>query len=239
MTARDCAAIRNQLAEYLCGEVEAAAGARIRAHLKSCAGCRQELAALAPLIQDLNRLARTLPSPPPELAARALARAKADGKAFQVRAESWRLLLRPVALTGVAAAVALALVLARHPAPGQNPVTPVRSPVQSEARLPVEQQPRVMADAGGTKIRYGARQPVPPQAQDRVGGTAPKAAEQPWVEVFAGAREESGRVVSRLAAEGIRTREEPAGAGRVKVMVPPGDAGRSRRLLNAPANAQD
>lgn len=242
MTTRECTAVQTQLPEYLAGEADTATSAQLRQHLAGCADCRQALAELSPLIHDLNQLARAFPAPPAGLAAQALNRARAEAKPAGRRVESWRTLLRPTAVAGLAAAVLFALILARHPVPGRVPSAPGRPPAESEARLPAELQPQAKAGTGEARVMLSAPEPAPLAALDSARDVAPggaSAAEQPWVEVFAGASREASQVVSRLAAAGIRARQEPVGEGRAKVRVQPADVERSRQLIRAAENAEN
>jgi hypothetical protein len=66
-----CDEVRDRLAEHLLGTLDEVTDAAIRSHLRSCGGCRREMAALADGMATFSRAAHEV-QPPPELRDRVL-----------------------------------------------------------------------------------------------------------------------------------------------------------------------
>jgi putative zinc finger protein len=66
-----CDEVRDQLGDHLLGTLDELTDARVRAHLRSCGGCRREMAALAEGIETFSRAAHEV-EPPAELRDRVL-----------------------------------------------------------------------------------------------------------------------------------------------------------------------
>ena len=103
-----CDEVREQLAEHLLGTLEPEQDDAVREHLRGCAGCRREMAALAEGV-DSFALAAHDREPPPELRERVLT----------VLDDEWSATVAPVPLrrrprwiAGLAAAAALMAALA-------------------------------------------------------------------------------------------------------------------------------
>jgi predicted anti-sigma-YlaC factor YlaD len=115
-----CDAFQQDLKAYLDGELSEAREAEVERHVQECASCADELEALSDLSWRVAQLAE--PEPPPELAARILARVK------RRRRRRWVLRLVPV-FSGVAALAALALVCFHPWTPEQGPLAPDPGPI--------------------------------------------------------------------------------------------------------------
>jgi predicted anti-sigma-YlaC factor YlaD len=101
-----CDEVRDRLAEHLLGTLDEVTDAAIRSHLRSCGGCRREMAALADGMATFSRAAHEV-QPPPELRDRVLGAV----------AEEWAAMPEPTKhrrprRTWIASAVAAAAVFA-------------------------------------------------------------------------------------------------------------------------------
>ncbi|HEX2425573.1 MAG TPA: zf-HC2 domain-containing protein [Actinomycetota bacterium] len=101
-----CDEVRDQLAEHLLGTLDEVTDAGVRSHLRSCGGCRREMAAMAEGIVTFSRAAHEV-EPPTELRDRVLG-AVAEEWAETAETTSRR---RPVR-TWIASAAAAAAVVA-------------------------------------------------------------------------------------------------------------------------------
>jgi hypothetical protein len=101
-----CDEVRDQLAEQLLGTLDEVTDAAVRSHLRSCGGCRREMAAMAEGIVTFSRAAHEV-EPPTELRDRVLG-AVAEEWAETAETTSRR---RPVR-TWIASAAAAAAVVA-------------------------------------------------------------------------------------------------------------------------------
>lgn len=109
-----CDEVREQLAEHLLGTLEPSVDAEVRLHLRGCAPCRRDLAALAEGVSTLAAAAHDI-EPPPELRDRTLAvideewaeapNADATGRR---RASRWRAAVAAAALVAAVAWGAIA-----------------------------------------------------------------------------------------------------------------------------------
>lgn len=112
-TRNECREWRELLGAYALGHLEGDERAGLEAHLEGCAGCREELATLAPVAQMLPHAdpARfgPAPQPPPELGQRVAATIAAEQQ--RTRRRQRRRLLGGFAFGGAAAAVAAVLLL--------------------------------------------------------------------------------------------------------------------------------
>lgn len=113
-TRNECREWRELLGAYALGHLEGDERAGLEAHLEGCAGCRGELAALAPVAQMLPHADPTrfgpAPQPPPELGQRIAATIAAEKEQTQRRER--RRLFGGLAFGGAAtAAVAAILIL--------------------------------------------------------------------------------------------------------------------------------
>lgn len=168
-------------------------------------------ATLAAVAAHLDRLAEALPAPPDGLAARTLARARHETGLARREAMPWPGLFRRPALAGLAAAVALALVLAIQT--GTHRVAPAPSePPARRAAEPARKETRIMMAADQAEA---------------------------WATVFTGSSDAARQAVARLAAQGIAARSEPAGAALTRVMVQSADSGRAEQLLRPAVDVQD
>jgi len=128
-TRNECREWRELLGAYALGHLEGDERAGLEAHLDGCAGCREELAALAPVARMLPHAdpARfgPAPQPPPELGQRISATIAAEKRGMETRRR--RRLLGGFAGGGVAAAaVAAVLLLFVFGGDGQGPRQVVR-----------------------------------------------------------------------------------------------------------------
>jgi hypothetical protein len=107
-----CDEVRDQLAEHLLGTLDEQADVEVRRHLRGCAGCRKEMAALDEGVSTFARAAHEL-DPPEEVKERVLSALRgdwadgadgADGAAVTVVTPAVR---RPVLWTAWAAVVVL------------------------------------------------------------------------------------------------------------------------------------
>jgi hypothetical protein len=112
-TRNECREWRELLGAYALGHLEGDERAGLEAHLEGCPGCREELAALAPVAQMLSHAdpARfgPAPQPPPELGRRIAATIESERR--QVEQRQRRRLFGGFALGGVAAAAVTAVLL--------------------------------------------------------------------------------------------------------------------------------
>ena len=112
-TRNECREWRELLGAYALGHLEGDERAGLEAHLEGCAGCREELAALAPVAKMLPHAdpARfgPAPQPPPELGQRIAATIAAEKR--QAEKKRRRRLFGGFAFGGVAAAAATAVLL--------------------------------------------------------------------------------------------------------------------------------
>ena len=110
-TRNECREWRELLGAYALGHLEGDERAGLEAHLEGCPGCREELAALAPVAKMLPHAdpARfeSAPQPPPELGRRIAATIESEKQRTQRR----RRVFGGFALGGAAAAVATAVLL--------------------------------------------------------------------------------------------------------------------------------
>jgi hypothetical protein len=108
----ECREWRELLGAYALGHLEGDERAGLEAHLEGCAGCREELAALAPVAQMLPHAdpARfgPAPQPPPELGQRIAATIAAEQERTRQRR---RRLFGGLAFGGAAAAAVAAVLL--------------------------------------------------------------------------------------------------------------------------------
>jgi anti-sigma factor RsiW len=129
-TRNECREWRELLGAYALGHLEGDGRAGLEAHLEGCAGCREELAALAPVARMLPHAdpARfgPAPQPPPELGQRIAATIAAESERSQQRRR--RRLLGGLAFGGAAAAAmaAVLLLLVFGGSSGQEPAQQVR-----------------------------------------------------------------------------------------------------------------
>lgn len=112
-TRNGCREWRELLGAYALGHLEGDERAGLEAHLEGCAGCREELAALAPVARMLPHAdpARfeLAPQPPPELGRRIAATIEGEKQRAQQRRR--RRTFGGLAFGGAAAAVAAVLLL--------------------------------------------------------------------------------------------------------------------------------
>lgn len=135
-------AVRERLASFALGALDADEHVAIQAHLDGCPDCRADLAALRPAaaalsLADPARLAHTPLAPPPEFTARVLSALAAEGAAQRNR-DRRRALTRAAGALGAAAAVtALVVTLTLGTRPAGDPVDFAVAPpgVTAMARL--------------------------------------------------------------------------------------------------------
>ncbi len=112
-TRNECREWRELLGAYALGHLEGDERAGLEAHLEGCAGCREELAALAPVARMLPHAdpARfgPAPQPPPELGQRIAATIAAEKQ--QTRQRERRRLFGGLAFGGAATAAVAAVLL--------------------------------------------------------------------------------------------------------------------------------
>lgn len=112
-TRNECREWRELLGAYALGHLEGDERAGLEAHLEGCPGCREELAALAPVARMLPHAdpARfeLAPQPPPELGRRIAATIEGEKQRAQLRRR--RRTLGGFAFGGVAAAAVAAVLL--------------------------------------------------------------------------------------------------------------------------------
>jgi anti-sigma-K factor RskA len=112
-TRNECREWRELLGAYALGHLEGDERAGLEAHLEGCAGCREELAALAPVAQMLPHAdpARfgPAPQPPPELGQRIAATIAAEKQQVEQRRRRRR--FGGFAFGGAAAAAVAAVLL--------------------------------------------------------------------------------------------------------------------------------
>lgn len=112
-TRNECREWRELLGAYALGHLDGDERAGLKAHLEGCAGCREELAALAPVARMLPHAdpARfeLAPQPPPELGRRIAA--TIEGEKQQAQQRRRRRTLAGCAFGGAAAAAVAAVLL--------------------------------------------------------------------------------------------------------------------------------
>lgn len=112
-TRNECREWRELLGAYALGHLEGDERAGLEAHLEGCAGCREELAALAPVAKMLPQAdpARfeLAPQPPPELGRRIAATIEGEKQRTEQRRR--RRVFGGLAFGGVAAAAVAAVLL--------------------------------------------------------------------------------------------------------------------------------
>jgi hypothetical protein len=101
-----CDEVRDQLGDHLLGTLDEITDAAVRSHLRSCGGCRRELAAMAEGIETFSRAAHEV-DPPTELRDRVLGAIAEEWSEATPRAGT----RRPVR-TWIASAVAAVAVVA-------------------------------------------------------------------------------------------------------------------------------
>jgi anti-sigma factor RsiW len=127
-TRNSCREWRELLGAYSLGHLEGDERAGLEAHLEGCGGCRDELAALAPVAEMLPHAdpARfeLAPDPPPELGRRIAAAIEGEKQRAQQRRR--RRTFGGFALGGAAGAVAAVLLLFVFGGSSQDASQPVR-----------------------------------------------------------------------------------------------------------------
>lgn len=123
--------LRDLLGSYALGPLDAAEMTRVQAHLDGCAGCRAELAAIAPLagplkLVDPERLEQAPAAPPDWLEGSILAAIKAEPRRIHGRSRSKGRWLLAAAAGLVIAGAGTGLGYALAPDPPKIPLEPVQ-----------------------------------------------------------------------------------------------------------------
>ncbi|MFB3738496.1 MAG: zf-HC2 domain-containing protein [Candidatus Velamenicoccus archaeovorus] len=166
-----CDEVRDLLAEHLLGTLEEPVDAQIRNHLRGCAACRRDLAALEEGISTFARAAHEAP-PPPELQERVLGVLQrewedAEPAGAPRRVRSW--------LTWTAAAAVLALSLA------WGGMATVRA---NRLQATAEKYDQFLGVLGGENVRVGKLEPAGPQQIEGSAVVYDSKVEQSWVLVL-------------------------------------------------------
>ncbi|HZP89630.1 MAG TPA: zf-HC2 domain-containing protein [Actinomycetota bacterium] len=188
----NCDEVRDQLAEYLLGTLERSADEQVRRHLRGCAGCRHEMAALAEGVSTFSRAAHQI-EPPPELRDAVLA----------VLAEEWsetapvRPIRRGVAwLARVAAAAAVVIALA---------VAGVSTVRAHRFETAASKYDALLGALGGENVRVGTLRPT---GSNEVEGSAvlyDSKVGQSWALILVRAPGFTGRATVTLSSGSGRT----------------------------------
>jgi len=187
-----CDEVRDQLAEHLLGTLPPSDDDRVRRHLRGCAGCRHEMAALAEGVSTFSRAAHQI-EPPPELRDAVLA----------VLAEEWsetapvRPLHRPASrLVRAAAAAAVVIALA---------VAGVSTVRANRFEAAAGKYDALLGALGGENVRVGTLRPT---GSNDVEGSAvlyDSKVGQSWALVLVRAPGFAGRATVTLTSESGRT----------------------------------
>jgi hypothetical protein len=148
-----CTEVRSLLPDHLLAMVPETQAAAIRRHLRGCAACRTELAALDEGLAAFTDAVAPA-DPPAELRARVLATLEDEWREAPERPVARRpAVRRPVASRLVAAAAALVLVASVTWGVGQ-------AHRANDAVAGAASYERLLSTLGGTEFRVGAVQPV-------------------------------------------------------------------------------
>ena len=191
-TRNDCREWRELLGAYALGHLDGDERAGLEAHLEGCAGCREELAALAPVARMLPHAdpARfeLAPEPPPELGRRIAA--TIEGEKQQAQQRRRRRTFGGFAFGGAAAAAVAAVLLlfvfggssaGRRASRSSSPTCPRASSIDATLEphaYGTEIHMYVHGVRSGTLCRVflrGAarRAPIPPAPSATAGATTP------------------------------------------------------------------
>jgi anti-sigma factor RsiW len=190
-----CDEVRDQLAEHLLGTLDEVTDAAVRRHLRSCGGCRREMAAMAEGIATFSRAAHEV-QPPPELRERVLG-AVAEEWAEAPEAPRRDRRVR----TWVASAVAAAAVFASL-GWGMS-----QANVASHYEASATKYEAFLHALGGKNVRVGVVQPSTSQSVSGSAVVYDSDVEQSWVLILVRAPGMTGEADVRLSSASGRTIE--------------------------------
>ena len=148
-TRNECREWRELLGAYALGHLEGDERAGLEAHLEGCAGCREELAALAPVARMLPHAdpARfeLAPQPPPELGRRIAATIEGEKQRAQQRRRRRTFGFAFGGAAAAAVAAVLVLFVFGGSSPDGRPAGPVHRPSQGHQHR---------RDAGAPRLRH-------------------------------------------------------------------------------------
>ncbi|MBI2237267.1 MAG: zf-HC2 domain-containing protein [Actinobacteria bacterium] len=181
-----CDEVREQLAEHLLGTLEGPEDLAVRRHLRGCASCRREMAALAEGVSTFARAAHEV-SPPEALRERVLTvleREWADSASLRSARRPTVWLARAAAVAAVAGSLAWGFV-ANHRA--------------ASYELAAGKYQDFLEALGGENVRVGVLRPSGPQALEGSVVVYDSKADQSWVLVLVrapGLQGEAGVILS-------------------------------------------
>jgi hypothetical protein len=149
-----CTEVRSLLPDHLLSMVPETQAAAIRRHLRGCAACRAELAALDEGLAAFTD-AVVPADPPPELRARVLSTLEDEWREVPERPAVGRPALRRPAVSWLVAAAAAVVVLVASVSWGVSQTHRANDAVAGAASYE-----RLLSTLGGTEFRVGALQPV-------------------------------------------------------------------------------
>jgi hypothetical protein len=192
-----CDEVRERLPEHVLGTLDETHDLTVRRHLRGCAGCRREMAALGDGVALFARAVHDR-TPPPELKDRvgsALAQEWKDAPAAAPRRRSFAWLSAAASFVVVAAALSWGLV--QH-----HRATVVAAEASSYNSL--------LSILGGKEFRIGTLQHAPGATVDGSVVAYDSSHDQSWVAVFVRAPGVTGTVGATLrAADGRRIQLSP------------------------------
>jgi hypothetical protein len=166
-----CDEVRDLLAEHLLGTLEEPLDAEVRSHLRGCAACRRDLAALEEGVSTFARAAHEAP-PPPELQDRVLGVLEREWEESEPARASGRV---RTWMAWAAAAAVLALSLA------WGGMATVRA---SHFQATAEKYDQFLGVLGGENVRVGKLEPAGPQQVEGSAVLYDSKVEQSWVLVL-------------------------------------------------------
>lgn len=190
-----CDEVRDQLAEHLLGTLDEPANVKVRRHLRGCAHCRRDMAALAEGLSTFARAAHEL-APPEELKQRVLSELQGDWAEDRAPSGSGR---RPIRWVAWAAAVVLVAGSASW-ALWSN----ARAARNEAAAMKYE---ALLGILGGENVRVAT---LRPQGSQQLEGSAvvyDSKVEQSWVLVLVRAPGMQGQATVTLSTRDGRTIE--------------------------------
>lgn len=191
-----CEAVQERLSEHLLGSMPEIDDAAVRRHLRGCAACRREAAALGEGLAAFALAAHDV-SPPDDLRDRVLDAVRDDQRDTAAsETPSWR----RHALTGVAAGLSLALVVSLAWGVGQ-----ARRADRSVADA--HSYTGLLAILGGTGFRAARLEPAGARTLEGSVVVYDSHEDQSWAVVFVRAPGQSGYATPTLHADDGRTVE--------------------------------
>jgi hypothetical protein len=187
-----CDEVRDQLPDHLLGSLDEVTEAAVRSHLRSCGGCRRDMAAIAEGIETFSHAAHEV-EPPPELRDRVLA-AVAEEWAETPHVERRRPIRTWIASAAAAAAVVASLVWG---------VSQANIADRYEANA--TKYEAFLDTLGGKNVRFGAIRPVGSHTIQGSIVLYDSDVEQSWALILVRAPGMSGEANVELSSPGGRT----------------------------------